>query len=135
MKNINERIKDLKSWLAKNLYDAVIVPSNDPHLALWTDSRYYIQAENQLKGTDYQLQRIPLPSGAGAHAFAQDKLSARNGSWRGTFPQRARRPPYRAHERQYRSPRSRNDAFQRAGAVPHRAIRYQKRKPDGGAKR
>jgi len=92
MKSINTRIDDLKSWLAKRRYDALIVPSNDPHfgeyvadyrkcrefitgftgsmgtavitekqMALWTDSRYYIQAENQLKGTGYQLQRIPLP--------------------------------------------------------------------------
>ncbi len=92
MKTINERTDDLKSWLAKRQYDAVIVPSNDPHfseyvanhwkcrefitgftgsmgtavitnqqMALWTDSRYHIQAENQLNGTDYQLQRIPLP--------------------------------------------------------------------------
>ena len=87
-----ERINKLKSWLSKRRYDAIIVPSNDPHfseyvanhwkcreyisgftgsmgtavitssqMALWTDFRYYIQAENQLKGTEFQLQRIPLP--------------------------------------------------------------------------
>ena len=92
MKTENKRIHDLRSWLAQRRYDAIIVPSNDPHFseyvadhwksrefitgftgsmgtavitsaqkALWTDSRYYIQAENQLKGTGYQLQRIPLP--------------------------------------------------------------------------
>ena len=92
MKTVNERVSDLKLWLAQNDYDAIIVPSNDPHfsgrvadhwkcrefisgftggmctavitsgqMALWTDSRYYLQAENQLKGTEYQLQRIPLP--------------------------------------------------------------------------
>ena len=92
METVNKRIKDLQSWLAKHQYDAVIVPSNDPHfseyvadfrkcrefitgftgsmgmavitggeIALWTDSRYYLQAEHQLKGTDYRLQRIPLP--------------------------------------------------------------------------
>ena len=92
MKTVHERIDVLKTWLSKRQYDAVIVPSNDPHfseyvaahwkcrefisgfsgsmgtavitksqIALWTDSRYYIQAENQLRGTEYQLQRIPLP--------------------------------------------------------------------------
>jgi Xaa-Pro aminopeptidase len=92
MKSVQERIHELKSWLAKQQYDAIIIPSNDPHfseyvadhwksrefisgftgsmgtavvtsaqMALWTDSRYHIQAENQLKGTDYQLQRVPLP--------------------------------------------------------------------------
>jgi len=92
MKTINERVKDLQSWLVKYHYDAIIVPSNDPHfseyvadywkcrefitgfngsmgtavitnhqMALWTDSRYYIQAENQLKNTEYQLQRKSFP--------------------------------------------------------------------------
>ena len=91
-KIVNERVISLKTWLATRGYDAIIVPSNDPHfseyvanrwksrefitgfngstgtavitssqMALWTDSRYYIQAENQLKDTEYLLQRIPLP--------------------------------------------------------------------------
>ena len=105
MKNINERVNHLKSWLAKRGYDAVIVPSNDPHfseyvadlwkcrefitgftgsmgtavvtgcqMALWTDSRYYLQAENQLKGTGYQLQRIPLPETPSIEAWLRNVL-------------------------------------------------------------
>ena len=38
-------------------------------IALWTDSRYFIQAENQLKGTEYILQRIPLPETPSVEAW------------------------------------------------------------------
>ena len=105
MKTINKRISDLRAWLAKRQYDAMIVPSNDPHfseyvanrwknrefisgftgsmgtavvtgkqLALWTDSRYYIQAEKQLKGTEYQLQRIPLPETPSIEKWLENTL-------------------------------------------------------------
>ena len=29
--------------------------------ALWTDSRYFIAAEEQLKGTEYQLMKLKMP--------------------------------------------------------------------------
>lgn len=31
------------------------------HAALWTDSRYFIAAESQLSGTEYQLMRLKMP--------------------------------------------------------------------------
>ena len=106
MKTVNERVNDLKSWLARHRYDAIIVPSNDPHfsgkvadyrkccefisgftgsastvvitrnqIALWTDSRYFIQAENQLRGTGYLLQRLAQPETPSVETWLRSVLT------------------------------------------------------------
>ena len=47
--------------------DAAVITTDQ--MALWTDARYYIQAENQLRGTGFQLQRIPLPETPSVEAW------------------------------------------------------------------
>lgn len=92
MKDIPQRLSDIRSLLAKHKLEAYIVPSNDPHFseyvadrwkcrewlsgftgsagtlvvttaaaALWTDSRYFIQAEEQLRGSGIELMRMGMP--------------------------------------------------------------------------
>lgn len=91
MQTIDERIANLRQWLAGRGADAFITPSTDPHqgeyvpnhwkgrawisgftgsagtavvtsgaAALWTDNRYFLQAADQLSGTDYALMKVGL---------------------------------------------------------------------------
>jgi len=86
---INGRLRTLRGYMQKNLLDAIIIPSSDPHQSeyvaeywatrewisgftgsaglivvtqenagLWTDSRYFLQAEEQLAGTDIELHKV-----------------------------------------------------------------------------
>ena len=52
------RCREFISGFTGSMDTAVITADQ---MALWTDARYYLQAENQLRGTGFQLQRIPLP--------------------------------------------------------------------------
>lgn len=85
---ITSRVAAIRHWLNMEGYDAIIIPSSDPHNseytpdrwkvrewatgftgsagtavitrnegALWTDSRYFIQAEQQLQDTPFTLMR------------------------------------------------------------------------------
>ncbi len=86
--NINSRVNAIQEALTKHSYQAIVIPSSDPHQSeylpdhwkirewicgftgsagtvvittdeagLWTDSRYYLQAEEQLSGTGITLFR------------------------------------------------------------------------------
>lgn len=89
---IQDRLQLVRCWLDDNDFDAIIVPSSDPHMSeyvaarwktrewvsgfdgsagtvvvakcnagLWTDSRYFLQAEKQLENTGITLFRQGLP--------------------------------------------------------------------------
>lgn len=91
MKNVNERIQQLREVMRREKIDAFIFPSTDPHCgeyvpshwegrkwisgfdgsagtavvtlneaALWTDSRYFIAAAEQLQGTEFVLMKEML---------------------------------------------------------------------------
>ncbi len=97
MDNIHaERIASLRSLMAENAWDAVVISGSDPHsgeypaprwkqvewlsgftgeagdmvvtmdhAGLWTDSRYFIQANEQLAGTGVTLHKTRLPESIG----------------------------------------------------------------------
>ncbi len=107
MKNIPQRLSDIRELLAQHKLEAYIVPSNDPHFseyvadrwkcrewlsgfngsagtllvtttsaALWTDSRYFIQAEEQLKGSGIELMRMGLPGVPSIEQYIKDTLES-----------------------------------------------------------
>lgn len=107
MKNIPQRLSDIRSLMAQHKLEAYIVPSNDPHFseyvadrwkcrewlsgftgsagtlvvtttsaALWTDSRYFIQAEEQLKGSGIELMRMGMPGVPSIEQYIKDTLEA-----------------------------------------------------------
>ncbi len=85
-----EKLELLRSGMSKNGIDVYIIPSTDPHLeiysrywkiipwltgftgsaatvvvtssfaGLWTDSRYFLQAEEQLEGSGFKLMRLTV---------------------------------------------------------------------------
>ena len=88
MKEVNQRVAELRELMRREHLSAFIFPSTDPHqseytadhwkgrefisgfngsagtavvtltaAALWTDSRYFIAAAQQLEGTEYQLMK------------------------------------------------------------------------------
>ena len=90
--SITLRVEKLRGYMRQNGLDALIVPSNDPHVseytpahwqcrqwisgfngsagtavvtlgnaALWTDSRYFLAAAQQLEGTPFALMKDGLP--------------------------------------------------------------------------
>jgi Xaa-Pro aminopeptidase len=92
MNPTNERIQALRGAMKANGFDAVILPSNDPHqseyvsdywkirahfsgftgsagtlvvsqaeAAIWTDSRYFLQANQQCEGTAVNLHKQSIP--------------------------------------------------------------------------
>ncbi|MCR5324219.1 MAG: aminopeptidase P family protein [Lachnospiraceae bacterium] len=44
------------------------------HAALWTDGRYFLQAEEQLKGTGIELMKMRRPGVPALHKYISDKL-------------------------------------------------------------
>ena len=89
---INQRLQQLRANMKKSGFDAVILPSNDPHqseyvcdhwkirayfsgfsgsagtlivtqetAAIWTDSRYFLQAEKQCANNEVELQKQKIP--------------------------------------------------------------------------
>ncbi len=91
-----QRVRALRSLMAENGWDAVVIPASDPHgseypaprwkqvewvsgftgeagdlvvtmthAGLWTDSRYFIQAVNQLAGSGIELHKTRVPEAVG----------------------------------------------------------------------
>ena len=89
--SVNNNISALRQQMAKNKFDAYIIPGSDPHQSeyaadhwkarkwisgftgsagnvvvtndhagLWTDSRYFIQAAKELKGTKMKLHKLKV---------------------------------------------------------------------------
>lgn len=104
MKNITERVAQLRAWMKKSGVDAMVVPTMDPHNSeyvaehwqcrrwisgftgsagtavvtqddarLWTDSRYWLQAEEQLAGTPFKLMRDLQDETVNEWLFAQSE--------------------------------------------------------------
>ena len=68
---IADRLAALREEMRRERLSAFIFPSADPHMseyvplhsaALWTDSRYFLAAEQQLEGTEFQLMRERMES-------------------------------------------------------------------------
>jgi len=103
MKNIPQRLTDLRNLLVQQKVEAYIIPSNDPHFseyvadrwkcrewlsgfngsagtlvvttttaALWTDSRYFLQAEEQLSGTGIDLMKMGNPGVPSIEEYLKD---------------------------------------------------------------
>lgn len=64
-------------------YGVVVVAQEEA--ALWTDSRYFIQAEEQLKGSGIKMFKLRVPDAVSPEAWLRKKLSA--GSKVGFDPQ------------------------------------------------
>ena len=121
---IRERLDQLRRMMAAHGWDAVILTGTDPHRSeysapryhavewasgytgegdlvvtadhagLWTDSRYFIQANAQLEGTGVQLHKtrvpdeVPVPqwlarhfAGAGGTVVAVDDIGTVHIAW------------------------------------------------------
>lgn len=107
MKNIVDRIAEVRRKFSELKIDALIVPSNDPHFseyvadrwkcrewlsgftgsagtlvvtrtsaALWTDSRYFLQGEQQLSGTGIELMRMGLPGVPSIEEYIHEMVAA-----------------------------------------------------------
>jgi len=50
----------------------LVVTMNDA--ALWTDSRYFVQAENQLTGSDIELKKMKMPGTETTNKWLSDRL-------------------------------------------------------------
>lgn len=50
-----------RAWVSEFTGSAATAVVTDSHAGLWTDSRYYIQAETQLKDTGFELFKAGLP--------------------------------------------------------------------------
>ncbi len=64
-------------------YGVVVVAQEEA--ALWTDSRYFIQAEEQLKGSGFKMMKLRVPDAVSPEAWLSKKLTA--GSKVGFDPQ------------------------------------------------
>ena len=86
---VNEKIAKIRERMAENHIDAVIVPSADPHMSeyysehwktrawlsgLWTDGRYYVQAEKQLSGSEGVLFKMNEPETPKIHEYLAKEL-------------------------------------------------------------
>lgn len=111
MKNVNERIQQLREVMRREKIDAFIFPSTDPHCgeyvpshwegrkwisgfdgsagtavvtlneaALWTDSRYFIAAAEQLRGTEFVLMKEMLEDTPTIPQWLGRKLSMSGGT-------------------------------------------------------
>lgn len=111
MKNINERIQQLREVMRREKIDAFIFPSTDPHCgeyvpshwegrkwisgfdgsagtavvtlneaALWTDSRYFIAAAEQLRDTEFVLMKEMLEDTPTIPQWLGRKLSMSGGT-------------------------------------------------------
>lgn len=107
MKNITERLANVRRLFSDYKIEAIIVPSNDPHFseyvadrwkcrewlsgftgsagtlvvtktsaALWTDSRYFLQAGDQLKGTGIELKKMGLPDVENIEEYIKEMVPA-----------------------------------------------------------
>ncbi len=55
-------------------YGMVVVTQNEA--ALWTDSRYFLQAADQLEGTGIQMQKLRVPDAIAPEVWLGEKLAA-----------------------------------------------------------
>jgi Xaa-Pro aminopeptidase len=53
-------------------YGIVVITQNEA--ALWTDTRYFIQAEEQLKGTGISMQKLRVPNAVSPEGWLNNKL-------------------------------------------------------------
>jgi len=60
-------------WLIGFTAEAGDVVITEDHVGLWTDSRYFIQAENQLKATGGELHKTRVPGAVGIPQWLSDK--------------------------------------------------------------
>jgi Xaa-Pro aminopeptidase len=110
MKEINQRLADLREVMRREHLSAFIFPSTDPHnseyvpdrwkgrewisgfngsagtavvtmhsAALWTDSRYFLAAEEQLSDTEYQLMKLKIPGTPTIAEWLGQELHDENG--------------------------------------------------------
>jgi Xaa-Pro aminopeptidase len=106
MKNREKRLQKVRDFLTKSSYDAIIIPSGDPHFgeyvqshyacrewltgfagsagtvvvtrtsaALWTDSRYFTEAEQRLAGSNIELMKMRLPGTPSITEWLKDMLA------------------------------------------------------------
>lgn len=111
MKNVNERIQQLREVMRREKIDAFIFPSTDPHCgeyvpshwegrkwisgfdgsagtavvtlneaAVWTDSRYFIAAAEQLRDTEFVLMKEMLEDTPTIPQWLGRKLSMSGGT-------------------------------------------------------
>lgn len=59
-------------WLIGFTAEAGDVVVTEEHVGLWTDSRYFIQAENQLRATGGQLHKTRVPGAVGIPEWLSD---------------------------------------------------------------
>ena len=64
-------------------YGMVVVTQKEA--CLWTDTRYFLQAEEQLKGTGIVMQKLRVPEAVPPETWLTEKMKA--GSRVGTDPQ------------------------------------------------
>ncbi len=63
------------SWLTGFTGSAATVAITDTFAGLWTDSRYFIQAENQLLDSGFTLMKQVLPDNKDLYGWLQDNLN------------------------------------------------------------
>jgi Xaa-Pro aminopeptidase len=104
---VNQKIKELRKYLAENDVSAYIIPSSDPHQSeyvadrwksrewisgfsgsagtvvvsedhagLWTDSRYFIQADQELAGSEIVLHKMVNQFSPGYTQWLIDNMPA-----------------------------------------------------------
>ncbi|HMQ06087.1 MAG TPA: aminopeptidase P family protein [Saprospiraceae bacterium] len=64
----------IRSWLTGFTGSAGVAIVTQEHSGLWTDSRYYIQAENELKETDWVMHKMDSKAIPSYIRWAQEKL-------------------------------------------------------------
>src|SRR5450759_4504866 len=64
------------AWLTGFTGSAATVVITDSFAGLWTDSRYFIQAENQLTGTGFVLMKQLLPGNKDFSEWLADNFNA-----------------------------------------------------------
>ncbi|NLY47231.1 MAG: aminopeptidase P family protein [Tissierella sp.] len=65
-----------RSWISGFTGSAGIVVVTQTHANLWADGRYFIQAENQLKGSEYNLFKMGNPGVPTYTQWLKDNLKA-----------------------------------------------------------
>jgi Xaa-Pro aminopeptidase len=65
-----------RAWISGFTGSAGTVVVTHKEAALWTDSRYFIQAERELEGTGIELKKLRMPGTETVEAWLQTKLEA-----------------------------------------------------------
>lgn len=103
---INERIRSLRSEMAKEGIDAYLITGTDPHQSeyvaprwrtrafisgftgsagtvivtsdkalLWVDSRYFIQAEAEIQGTEFEMFKLDTPGTPDPYTYLESNIA------------------------------------------------------------